>query len=354
METKIEQLQLLPTQVEAITPKVIADVILEIRREKAVWTQFFKENRDLTRTGGDAVIFPKKAAGIVVQENLTPLTPLNVSNIRYDAVTISIAKHGIGIGIAGESIRKAMRDVVADQIKEAGLVWSDLEDRLALQAMFPLDTKIASAAGAVAAAGPVVGIYTRTANVSQVVNTTIGTGSIVFTGAGTCSYWYVPSGVAVQLAGGGSSISAKDILLARAKMQANIVTPSVLLTAPENLVDIVYDPAARFVEQVAHTGAGIPYNFEIGRLWDMRVIVSGRVPKLAAVLIDPTYLGYKVIREELRLQRDEVTGMKQDALFYWGFGEFGYGVLTKDAYGVVLKTGTFSADSVLTVFYKSP
>jgi hypothetical protein len=352
METKIEQLQLLPSQVEAITPKVIADVILEIRREKAVWTQFFKENRDLARTGGDAVVFPKKAAGIVVQENLSPLTQLNVSNITYDAVTISVKKHGIGIGIAGESIRKAMRDVVADQIREAGLVWSDLEDRLALEAMFPQDTKTASAAGTIAAAGPIVGIYKKDDNVSQVINTT-GGGSIVFTGAGTCTYWYVPSGVQVTFTSG-SSITAKDILMERAKMQTNIVSPSVLLLAPDNLVDIIYDPAVKFVEQAARTGEGIPYNFEIGRLWDMRVVVSGRVPKLAAVLIDPTYLGYKVIREELRLQRDDVTGMSRDALYYWGFGEFAYGVLTKDAYGAVVKTGTFDASACVTVFYKSP
>jgi len=353
METKIELLQLLPDQVSAITPKVIADIILEIRREKSVWTQFFKENRDLMRNGGDYVVFPKKAAGITVQENMSPLSTLNVSAMTYSSVTISPSKHGIGIGIAGESIRKAMRDVVADQIREAGLVWSDLEDRLALQALFPLDTTISTGATTVSAKGIVVGIYYKDANVSSVINTT-SSGSIVFSGAGTCSYWYVPSGVAVQVATSGTSISAKDILLARAKMQANIVTPSVMLTAPENLVDIIYDPAAKFVEQVAHTGAGVPYNFEIGKLWDMRVVVSGRIPKLAAVLIDPTYLGYKVIREELRLQRDEITGMRQDALFYWGFGEFGYGVLTKDAYGVVVKTGTFSADSVLTVFYKSP
>jgi len=349
METKIEQLQLLPGQVEAIAPKNIADVILEIRREKAVWAQLYKENRDLMKNGGDYIVFPKKASGITVQENMSALQSLNASNITYSAVTISIAKHGIGIGIAGESIRKAMRDVVADQIKEAGLVWSDLEDRLALQGAFPLDTKTATGASTVAAAGPIVGVYTSS-GVSSIINTTSGA-SIVFSGPGTCSYWYVPSGV-VSVAS--SSLSAKDIVVARGKMQNNIVSPSVIMSPPERLVDIIYDPAAKFVEQAKETGAGVPYNFQIGKLWDMNFIVSGRVPKLGVVLIDPNYFGYKVIREDLRLQRDEVTGMKQDALFYWGFGEFGYGNITTDAYGVVYLIGTFSPSDVTTVFYKNP
>jgi len=351
METKIEQLQLLPGQVEAITPKNIADIILEIRRQKAVWAQLYKENRDLMKNGGDYIIFPKKAAGITVQENMAPLSTLNASNITYNAVTISIAKHGIGIGIAGESIRKAMRDVVADQIREAGLVWADLEDRLALQAVFPLGTTVSTGASTLAAAGPIVGIYYASPNVSSIINTSTS-GTIVFSGVGTCSYWYVPSGVVTVSTSG--SITAKDVVVARGKMQNNIVSPSVIMSAPERLVDIIYDPAAKFIEQAKSIGEGVPYNFQIGKLWDMNFIVSGRVPKLGVVLIDPNYFGYKVIREDLRLQRDEVTGMKQDALFYWGFGEFGYGNVTTDAYGVVYLTGTFPVSDVTTVFYKNP
>ena len=95
METNLEELQLTPSEVEAITPKVIADVIQEIRREKAVWVQFFKTNRDLVRTGGDAVVFPKKKAGITVSLNMSAGQSLSASNITYDSVTISVKKHGI-------------------------------------------------------------------------------------------------------------------------------------------------------------------------------------------------------------------------------------------------------------------
>jgi len=339
METNLEELQLTPSEVEAITPKVIADVIQEIRREKAVWVQFFKTNRDLVRTGGDAVVFPKKKAGITVSLNMSAGQSLSASNITYDSVTISVKKHGIGIGIQGEAIRKAARDVIADQIKEAGLMWADAEDQLALEAMFPVATITRTGAGTTAVSYNIVGIKSKTSGFSHAINTSSGAANVVFSGAGTVIVYKVPSEIGASV-GASGSINAKNILECRSKLIGKIVNPSVLCIHPDRLVDIIYDPAVKFTEQATQTGQGFPYKSQIGKLWDMNVIVSGRVPRYSAILLDPDLLGYRIVRKELTLEKDAVTGLKSDCLYYWGFAEESFGVVESDAYGVVYMLNT--------------
>ena len=214
---------------------------------------------------------------------------LSASNITYDSVTISVKKHGIGIGIQGEAIRKAARDVIADQIKEAGLMWADAEDQLALEAMFPVATITRTSAGTTAVSYNIIGIKSKTSGFSHAINTGSGSANVVFSDAGTVIVYKVPSEIGASV-GASGSITAKNILECRSKLIGKIVNPSVLCIHPDRLVDIIYDPAVKFTEQATQTGQGFPYKSQIGKLWDMNVIVSGRVPRYSAIPVSYTHL----------------------------------------------------------------
>ena len=328
--------------ITVLTPKVISKTIEEIRRGKRVWAQFYKTNRDLVRNGGNEIIFPKKNAGIVVTTNMSPGQTINTSYITYDATTIKVAKHGVGLAFYGEAIRQANRDVIADNIKEAGEAYADAMDTLALEAMFPSATVTATGASTVAASFPVVGIKSKSGGFSHIVNYSTSS-SIVFTDAGTVVYWYVPSTAgARRVTSTSGSLSAKDVLEARADILGNYFTPTVLVIHPDRLTDLLYDPTVKFLEASAYRNAGPLFNGELGRIWDLRVVVTTKCPIYAAVLVDADELGYHVVRKELELQEDRVTGMKNDVLYFWGFAEESFGVVNQKAYGAVALQGTLT------------
>jgi len=349
MKNVIQELDLAPSDVTVITPKVISGVIEEIRRHKRVWAQFYKTNRDLVNNGGKEIEFPKKESGITATFDVSAGTGISASNMTYSAVTITVKKGGIGLGFQGEAIRQANRDVLADAIKEAGEVWADTLDIVALEAMFPSVT-VAETSGAstVAASFPVVGIKSYNGGFSKIINYA-SSSSIVFTNKGTVTYWYAPQTNAEgdtigarRITSTAGSFSAKDILNARSDIIANKFEPEVLVIHPDVLTDILYDPTVKFLEKSVYKGEGELYNAELGRIWDLRVIVSNKCPRYAAVLIDPGDLGYEVIRKDLKLVRDEYSGMSMDVLYFWGFGELNYGVVNAQAYGVVAMQGTLT------------
>jgi len=330
--------------VTVLTPKVISATIEEIRRSKRVFAQFYKANRDLVNTGGTEISFPKKKAGVVVSTNLSPGQGISASNISYDATTIKIAKHGVGIAIQGEAIRQVKRDIIADNIKEAGEAYADAMDTLALEAMFPTVTVTPSGASTIAASFPVIGIKSvaDTSKFTGIINYA-SSSSIIVTGPNTITYWYVPSTAgARRVTATEGSLSAKDIWQLRADIISQKFDPDVLIINQRRLAELFYDPAAKFLEAYAYRGAGPLLNGEIGQLFGLKVIVTDHCPIYGAIAIDSDELGYHVVRKGLELKRDEYTGASMDVLYWWGFAEENYGVVNEKAYGAVAIKGTLT------------
>ena len=344
------ELDLGTTDVTAITPKVISSVIEEIRRAKRVFAQPYKSNKDLIESGGTQIAFPKKKSGITATFDISAGDGISASNMTYDAVTIAVKKGGIALGFQGEAIRQANRDVIADALKEAGEVWADTLDIVALEAMFPSAEAKPSGTGTVAVSFPVIGIKSiaDTSKFTHIINTTSAS-SLVVTGANTIAYWYVPAtnagGETVgarRVTTSAGSFSAKDILLARSDIISKNFEPDICIMHPDVLTDILYDPSVKFLEKSVYRGEGELYNGELGRIWDLRVIVTTKCPRYGIILIDSGDLGYEVTRKPLKMVRDEYTGMSMDVLYFWGFGEINYGVVNAGAYGAVAMQGTLT------------
>ena len=338
------------TQVQAITPKVIAAVIEDIRRERRIWGQFYKVNRDLIGSGGREVDFPKKRTGITASWDVSPEEGLSAASMTFSAVTIPIKKGGVAIGFQGEAIRQAQRDVLADAIREAGEVWADTIDLVAFEALFPVASAEALAAGATLANSFVVGIRDMDTASQTIVQAS--TGKCTVTAANTISYWYVPLTGALSSATDSVSVRrvtdnsgtfvAKDILKGRADMLAKHHQPDVMVMHPTVLTDILYDSSVKFLEASAY-GAKTPlWNAELGKVWDMSVIVTTKMPRYGIALLDSGDIGYEIHRKPMKLTRDEYSGMSMDVLYFWGFQEINYGVVNPHAYGAIAFQGNLT------------
>lgn len=350
MKNIIEELAMGTADVNAITPKVIAATVEEIRRSGKVWGQFYRENKDLMRNGGTEVVFGKKQYGIVCSWGLSPGQGPSQSSISFDAATISIAKGGIGIAITGEAIRQVNRDVIADNILEAGLVYRDTLDIIAMERMF-LPLTVVAASSFAACAGTVclgvkstVGVWTSGSIVQDSSGCTIGTAGHA-TNA-TVTIWYAPATTnrrAAAATGGVATISAKDVLKLRADIVAYNYNPDAMVMHPDMFSEFIFDPIVKFVGNAEFASPNAPiWNGELGRVWGIRVIVSNKMPRFAIALVDSQHLGYEIVRKELDLKRDEYTGASADVLYFWGFTERNFGVVNTRAYGVVHAIGTFA------------
>lgn len=354
MKTQIEELAFGTADVTVITPKIISTTIEEIRRDTKIWGQFFKTNKDLMANGGSEVVFPKKQVGISVTWNLSPGSGPTQSTMTYDATTIAIKKGGMGLAIQNDAVRQANRDVIADHIAEAGLVWTDTLDLLAMEAMFPNATiGAATTLGltiTLATAIP-IGVKATFGDFSAaniVFSTTTCTINVV---GGTLSYWYCPVTANSQQSPtlqttGRASVSPKDVLLLRSKITADKYKPDVMIMHPDMFADLIYDPSVKFIEKSAYEGQGVIFSGELGSLWGMKVITSILCPAWAVVMVDTKNVGYEIIRKELDLKRDEWTGASADVLYFWGFGERNFGVVNRNAYGVAYPYGTITSWAV--------
>jgi len=350
MKEKITELALGTADITAITPKVLSKTIEEIRRLEKVWGQFYKTNTDLMTNGGTQVEFPKKQIGISVSWGLPPGQGPTQSNISYDAKTITIKKGGIGLSIQGEAIRQANRDVIADQVQEAGLVWKDTLDLVAMEQMFPTATVVAANSIAACPGTFVIGIKATigdwsTAEIKIDANgTTIGPAGHA-TDA-TISFWYAPSTTnrrAASATSSSGSQSPRDILKLKSDITGKAYSPSVMVMHSNMFAEIIYDPAVKFVEKSAYEGEGVVFTGEIGKLWGMKVIVSDLMPQFGIALLDPQHLGYEIVRKELDLKRDEYTGASADVLYFWGFSERNFGIVNPYSYGIVYSQGTIAS-----------
>ena len=335
-------LQMGAADVAEITPKIIADTIEEVRRGKRVWAQFFKDNRDLEKNGGDYIVFPKKSAGVVVTTNMSAGQTIDTTYMTYDAVTISVKKHGVGLGFYGEAIRTASRDVVADNIKEAGEAYADAMDTLALESMFPAATVTASGASTVSCSFPVIGIKSKTSGFSHIEQDS-SSAKAVFTAAGTVVYWYVPSTAGARtVTASAGSLALKDIFAAKADIEGNNFSPDVLVVHPDLVPDILFDPAVKWLEASAYRGSEELYNGELAKVFGLKVVVTTKCPRYGAVLLASKDVGWHVIKQPLKLREDPYTGMKNDVLYYWGIALENFGVVNEKSYGAIAYKGTLT------------
>jgi N4-gp56 family major capsid protein len=354
MRDEIQELANVGTaDVSTITPIVIASVIEEISRHNRVFAPLYRENNDLANgTGGDRIPFPKKGSGMTATFNLAEATGVSTSKMKYSAVTIAIAKGGMGIGFTGEAIRNANRDVIRDALTEAGEVWADTLDLVALEAMFP--TATASSVGAATnAASLFIGLKSVTAGAAtsaSIITTQASGSTVVFTAGATFSYWYVPTtnangetiGLETITAQTGS-ITAKDLLTAKALFEATPgYSPTVMFMHPDRLTEVLYDASVKFLEKSVYKDAGEVYTGELGKIWGIKTVVSYKVPRYGVIFVDSNKLGYHLTRRPLKLTEDPYTGASADVLYYWGFAEENFGVVNAKAYGAVVISGTFS------------
>jgi len=352
MKNYVQELaNLTPSDITVITEKHIADVIEEIRREKRVFAQFYKTNKDLIGTKGKELEFPKKESGITATFDISAGTGLSAGKMSYSAVTITVKKGGIGLGFQGEAIRQANRDIIADALKEAGEVWADTLDIVALEAMFPTVEISATGADTVAANNTlIIGVKSASGISKSSIITTAATGSTIkFTGGATLVCWYAPETNAEgdtigsrRVTATAESFSCRDILRVRSDIQAHNFKPNVIVMHPDRFEEILYDPTVKFLEKSVYRGEGELYTGEIGRLWGIPTVVTTKCPRYGIIVIDTSALGYEVWRKPLKLSRDDYTGMSADVLYFWGFGEVNYGVVNAQAYGVVAMKGTYT------------
>jgi N4-gp56 family major capsid protein len=339
--------------VTAITPKVISATMEEIARGKNWAAQFYKVNTDLKNTGGTEVTFPKKGSGIYFTTNISPGGGITATSMSYTSTTIKIAKHGVGLEFQGEAIRQVKRDILRDQLIEAGEAYADCMDTLAIEAMYPRGTFAANSSSLCDAPNTfIVGIVSTVGNCSGATLTLKSTGSSIYFGvtSATITAWYLPSTTGCSITASdttGKSITAKDLRRGYAAIQAYNYVPSVVVVHPEILTDIIYDPSAKFIEAWAYRGAGPLLNNEIGQIWDLKLVVSNKAPMLAVPILSPKDLGYCVERMDLDMKKDEVTGMSADVLRFWGFVEKNYGVVNERSYGAVIRQGSFPVASYI-------
>lgn len=339
MKTRVEELTAMTIgDVTNITPKVLSATVEEIARDKVMWAQFYRTNKDLMASGGTEVVFPKKNSNVTASWGIGPGVGLTATAMSFSAITVAVSKGGVGLGFYGEAIRQANRDVVADCVREGAEIWARTIDLAAFEAMFP--ALAVTTAGATAATSIcVMGVrQVNPAGITSVTITNIAGSSSIAAAAGTVTIWYAPTACsAYTITGQTGSFTVKDILVLKTLINSANRQPKILVINPEVSKDIVYDTQGKFLYPQTSKDM-LPG--EIGELWGLRVIANNYCPKRAAVVLDPDVLGYQVIRKELDLKRDEYTGMSMDVLYFWGFAEKGFGVVNKDAYGAMVLWGT--------------
>jgi len=350
----IQELGLGTADVAAITPKAISAAIREVARGSNVFAQLFRENRDLVGPGKPLEIsFPKKGTGIHVTWGVSPGGTVTASSYAYDATTIRVAKAGVRIEFFNEALESAQRDVIKDHIYDAGLEWATQIDAVAQTVL--LDLKVggdtfAAADGKTSETcptdwAPILSISSVTGNTVDRVDYYDG---IVYfkdsTPSSTYSfvYAYKPNSntmtVEVKSA---QTISAWDILQARAKIIAQNRHPDIAILNDSDLPGLLYDQSLKFLDKSAYGSSEAILNGEIGKIFGLKIITTTRAPEGAAIVVDSSRLGYDVHKRELEGFREDKY--EYDSVWYHFWGERNFGVTDDLAVALVVggKSGTY-------------
>jgi len=335
----IEELQLKPEHVTVITPKVISDAIEEIARGKRVFAQFYRENRDLVGPGKPhEIAFPKKKAGIAAAWDVPPGSVITYSTMTYEAVTISVKKGGVQVRITNEAIEAAMRDVIRDQIQEAGLVWAETIDTIALKEMLDVKETISSdisTDGKTITLGhapvlKIVGISGATIEAVDYydgkvkLTASVPAATVTFEYSARCE----STGLYVDAKSKGS-LTAWDILMARAKIISANYSPNVMVFHDADIPTLLYDEKVKFLEVSAYGGREALLNAEIGKIFGLRTVTTTRTYEGIGIYIDTTALGYDVHKRDLKGVREDKP--EYDSIWYHFWAERGFGVVNDEA-----------------------
>jgi len=337
------------TEVAAITPQVISNTLLKIAHKKCVWAQLFRINRDIYGKPGKTVSFPKAVdagAFTVGVPEKTDISGLNatVGFGSYDATTISLVKIGGYMDITREAIKFSMRDVIKDQIYEAGLQYKEALDSMAFcQMMYGINSLPAYSESLV---DSIVTSVSLSPNVSEMsMNACVASiaaidycegtvyldGSIGAGGSQQSTIYYreasIP-GLCVDAARPGQSttgISAWGILQGKAAMIAQGRDPDVAVMSYNDIPNLLYDEKVNFLDASAYTSHEPLWNAEVGKLWGLKIITESRMlPAGMAIVIDLDRMGYWVWKEDLTTYKDIIYA--KDAISYYMYAECGFGV----------------------------
>jgi len=332
----VEELAWTSANITAIETKVIAATIEEVARREVLWTKFYKENRDLVGKGKPASIsFPRQHAGIAFTVGVGYLGTAAATESTYSATTFTVTKIGGELRIPVEVIEEPMRDVIKDQITEAGEVYAQTIDFMAFEAMFPSASTTPAGASTFGVGKSIIGIKS-VADASKLSSIAPYEGSMVVSGANTITYWYVPDTCAGTVDAGGT-LSAKDILLAKNKVTANYYHPDVFAIGEERLPELLYDSTLKFLDVAAFGNRKPISDAVIGRIFGMEAYATREGPQYGGVVIDTKKLGYRVIKDPLEAHREEKWDVY--GLYFHLWARETVGVLNNDAYAAAVISG---------------
>jgi len=349
--SEVEKLGLGTADVEAITPKEIADTVLDTVRHKTVISQLFQKNMDLTRVKGRSLVIPKLNNKLTVYSDVSAGSSIPASSLSYEGVTVEVSKFGIVVKVDQEALEMAARDLTKDLFRFAGEQLADELDRRATTIALDLKegTVTSWSGGSIGAAtAPII-------QITSVSGATIDSvdyykGSIILTGsvsAATVTYLYsdrcrtTGQYVDVDTA---EYLKVWDVLELRGTMTAHTIYPDILLVHPRELQTLLYDPdCMSLFTNVDSYQKTEPLSGEVGKIGDIRVLASGNVPEGVGILVDSNRLGVEVIKRELDLQAKEKPS--QDQVWYLIWSEREFGILDPYAIGIVVnaKTGQYRA-----------
>jgi len=353
----IENLRLGTADVVAITPKLIADSLLEVARLKNVWMQFFNPI-DISAQAGLQIEFPKENSGIGFTWDVSPGSLVTGTSMSYDATTIRVKKLGGMFELDREVLQSGIRDILKDHIYQAGLVYKESVDTIA----YTVALGEATGNFAISTDGytlnfggtyPILEIVsvdvTDYAHTIAAINYVTGTiydsaGNSTIEGAGgvTIAYKYAATatvavhGVVQSGSDSGGSVSARGLAVGRAELIAKGRDPTFAVIKDKDIPNLLYDPNVSFLDASAYGGREPLMNMEIGKLWNQRVITTSRdLPDGVVVLIDKDRMGKWVSKRPLEAHR-AVEEYQYDRVTYYLWSQFNAGVTDDQAICLVL------------------
>ena len=350
---EIEELAGLGTaDVSVLTPKVISAAIEEVARGKRVFAQFFKENTDLMQAPAHEIQFPKKGTGISASWDVSPGGTVVASTFAYDATTIRVKKGGIRLEFTNESLMASQRDVLRDHIEEAGIVWAETIDQIALDTLLDLQYTVATAAAT-------VGVSVVTSTFTPVIIVDSATGCTIDGVDYSGGTFYLAATLAIgatigfrysnRVKSSGNSIKAKsaqtlsawDIFKSKAQVVGDNYHPDVIIMNDADLPGLLWDEKVSFLDASAYGGRDPLLNGEIGKIGGLRVVTTTRAPEGVGIVIDSARLGYEVIKRRLRGFREDKY--EYDSVWYHLWGEENFGVVNDNCLSVIVnsKAGTY-------------
>jgi len=351
-EREIVELALGTQDVKAITPDVIAKTIDEVSRHKRVFSQLFRENRDLVGKPGRRLIIPRFVSNIAVSSEVGEGTSISPSTFSYEGTTIDVVKFGIRFEIDKEAIETPVRDILKDALAISGREWANELDKRAMTIALDLKTgTITSWSGGTlgAATAPVVQIIS--VNGATIDSVDYYKGSVVLTGsvsAATVTYLYSnrckSTGLYIDV-NTAEYLKIWDVLKLRSTLVANSIYPDVLIVHPREVETLLYDPdcMSLFVSIREYSDKQEILNGEIGQIADLKVLASGQVPEGIGILVDSNRLGYDVIKRDLTGTKEDKPEYDQVWYHLWSEREFGVSDTLAIGIAVNAKTGKYKA-----------